>query len=446
MLRRSISRRTTLKGIGTAIALPLLEAMEPRRLLGAQESAAAVRLAFLYAPNGKHMPDWLPHTEGYDYELPRTLQPLAGLKADFCVLSGLSHKKAEANGDGGGDHARALTTFLTGTQAKKTDGANIRAGISVDQVAARHLGQWTRLPSLEMGADAGAQSGNCDSGYSCAYSSNIAWMTETQPLAKEVSPALIFDRLFGSGRPGETAAAGQRRLRYSQSILDLASDDARRLYHRLGQSDKRKLDQYLTAVRELELRIAKAGSAPPVDQLPMSRPAGIPADYAEHLRLLADLLVLAFQTDSTRVASLVLANEGSNRSYGFLDIPEGHHDLSHHEGKAEKQAKIQKINQFHVTQLAYFLQRLKEVPERGGTLLDNCLIVYGSGIADGNAHAHNNLPILLAGSGAGAVRPGRHLAYPDGTPLTNLYLSMLGIIGISVDRLGDSTHALSDLA
>ena len=440
-----ISRRTTLKGLGTAIALPLLDAMSPRSLVAAERAAEPLRMAFLYVPNGKHMPDWLPASEGTGYALPKTLQPLAGLKDEFCVLSGLTHQKANANGDGGGDHARALTTFLTGTQARKTDGADIRAGVSVDQIAAREFGKVTRFASLEVGADAGAQSGNCDSGYSCAYSSNIAWRSENQPVAKEVDPKLIFDRLFTSGRPGESAEARARRERYNKSILDLVGEDARRLQRNVGIADQRKLDEYLTVIRELETRIAKAAEAPDGKSLPLDRPRGIPASYEDHLRILGDLVVLAFQTDTTRVSTLVFANEGSNRSYPFLDVPEGHHDLSHHEGKAEKQAKLQKINHFHVTQFAYFLERLRAVREGDQTLLDRSLIVYGSGIADGNAHNHNNLPIILAGKGGGLVTPGRHVAYKDGTPLTNLYLSMLDGAGIHLESLGDSTGRLTGL-
>ncbi|MEZ6055104.1 MAG: DUF1552 domain-containing protein [Planctomycetaceae bacterium] len=440
-----ISRRRTLKGLGAAIALPLLDAMLPRSTAAAEVAARPLRMAFLYVPNGKHMPDWLPKTEGADYELPKTLQPLVSLKSEFCVLSGLTQQKAEANGDGGGDHARALTTFLTGTQARKTDGADIRAGVSVDQVAAREFGRLTRFASLEIGAEEGGQSGNCDSGYSCAYSSNISWRTETQPVAKEVNPKLIFDRLFSTGRPGESAEARARRERYNKSILDMVRDDAQRIHQQVGVADQRKLDEYLTAIRELEIRIDKAASAPGGQSVQMERPSGIPGSYEGHLRILGDLIVMAFQTDTTRVSTMVFANEGSNRSYPFLDVPDGHHDLSHHDNKAEKQAKLQKINQFHVTQLAYILERMRGVPEGDGTLLDHSLVVYGSGIGDGNAHNHNNLPIILAGKGNGLVKSGRHIAYPDRTPLTNLYLSMLAGGGIHIDRLGDSSGPLQGL-
>lgn len=442
MTGQRLSRRTTLRGLGAVMALPMLEAMVPNRVFGAGLAGQPVRLAFLYVPNGKHMPDWMPTSAGTDYELPKTLKPLARLKDDFSLLSGLTHQKAYANGDGGGDHARAITTFLTGRQAKKTDGADIRAGISVDQVAARELGKVTRFASLELGAEAGAQSGNCDSGYSCAYSSNIAWFDDTQPVTKEVNPKLVFDRLFRGGREGESDEARRKRLRYNQSILDLVLDDAKRLRSRVGVADQRKLDQYLNAVRELEVRIEKSSSNTSHENLAFKRPSGVPANYEEHLRLLLDLIVLAFQTDTTRVATMIFANEGSNRNYDFLGIPEGHHDLSHHEGKVEKQEKIQRINEFHVSQLAYFLDRMREVEEADSSLLGNSMILYGSGIADGNSHAHTNLPILLAGAGGGILKSGRHIAYPEGTPLTNLYLSMLNGLGMELDQLGDSTGQL----
>lgn len=447
-----LSRRTVLRGMGTALALPLLEAMAPcaslsRKALASQAPAGPVRMAFLYVPNGVHMDDWTPAGESSDYQTPWILQPLEPLRPYVNVLTGLTHRKAEANGDGGGDHARALTTFLTGCQAKKTHGADIRAGVSVDQVAAAQLARHTRFPSLELGCDAGAQSGNCDSGYSCAYSSNIAWKSETQPIPKEDNPKLVFERLFAAGRPGESAAARARRERLESSLLDYVREDARRLHASLGASDRRKLDEYLTAVRELERRIAHAGK--PADDGPQAgwtHPDGIPQDYEQHLRLMADLLVLAFQTDSTRVATLVFANEGSNRSYGFLNVPEGHHELSHHGGDRSKQDKIRTINRFHITQFAYLLDKMKAVREGEATLLDNAMIVYGSGIGDGNAHNHDNLPILLAGRAGGAIASGRHIRYETGTPLTNLYLAMLDRLNVKCDSLGDSTGRLGKLS
>ncbi|MFM9067367.1 MAG: DUF1552 domain-containing protein [Planctomycetota bacterium] len=446
-----MSRRTVLRGLGTALALPLLEAMTPVHSRVAQAAAdatgapaAPLRMAFMYVPNGMHMPDWTPATEGADYSLPRILEPLAELRGDFNILTGLSQLKANANGDGPGDHARALATFLTGTQARKTFGADIRAGVSVDQVAARHVGRQTRFASIEIGGDAGGQSGNCDSGYSCAYSANIAWRNEQQPIPKETNPKLIFDRLFSNGREGESAEARAKRERYNQSVLDLVRDDAQRLNQNLGASDRRKLDEYLSAVRELEQRIAKAqraSSDPAVASY--VKPSGVPGSYEDHLRILSDLLVLSFQTDTTRVATFVHANEGSNRSYAFMNVPEGHHDLSHHGRDKGKQEKISQINRFHATQLAYLLKKLKEAKEGERSLLDNCMIVYGSGIGDGDAHNHDNLPIMLAGKAGGRLQTGRHLKFPNGTPLTNLYLSMLDWMSVPCDKLGDSSGRLT---
>ncbi len=441
-----LSRRTVLRGMGTAVSLPLLEAMVPAR--GAAAAAVAahpLRIGFLYVPNGKHMPDWTPAQEGSGYDLPWILEPLAAHRDRFTVISGLAHMKANANGDGGGDHARALTTFLTGTQAKKTFGADIRAGVSVDQLAAGHLGRQTRFPSLEIGADAGGQSGNCDSGYSCAYSANIAWKSETQPIPKETNPRLVFERLFTDGRPGETEAQRAARRTAHKSILDFVAADARRLEGRLGGADRRKLDEYLTAVREVERRIEHAGAMQDPAALGMERPDGVPGDYESHLRLLADVLALAWRTDTTRVSTFVFANEGSNRSYAFMDVPEGHHDLSHHGNDPAKQEKIRRINRFHVTQLAYFLDALAAVPEGEGTLLDHSMIIYGSGIGDGNRHNHDDLPILLAGGGAGTLQPGRHLRVPPKTPMTNLYLALLDRLGVHAERLGDSTGRLESV-
>jgi hypothetical protein len=434
--------------LGTAIALPLFDAMLPTLQSTARAAGAPsvpLRMAFIYVPNGKHMQDWTPAGEGESFELPSTLEPLSSLKSEFCVLSGLTQQKADANGDGGGDHARALATFLTGCQARKTHGADIRAGVSVDQVAAGELGRYTRFPSLELGCDAGQQSGNCDSGYSCAYSSNISWKSESTPMAKEVNPRLAFERLFMNGRPGESAAARAKRERYNKSVLDFVRDDAQALRTKLGASDQRKLDEYLTAVRELEIRITRTDKTETADPVAGFAPAGIPGDYGQHIRLMEDLIVLAFQGDVTRIATMVMANEGSNRSYPFIEVPDGHHDLSHHGGDAKKHEKIKKINRFHVTQFGHLLERLKNIKEGERTLLDNCMIVYGSGIGDGNAHNHDNLPILLAGRGAATIKPGRHVKYENGTPLNNLYLSMLERMGVKRDILGDSTGRLPRL-
>jgi hypothetical protein len=442
-----LPRRSFLKGLGTAMALPMLEAMAPGISLAAAGTppGAPRRMAFIFVPNGANMADWTPKTVGADFELPFILEPLKAVQEDLLVLSGLAQDKARPHGDGGGDHARGSATFLTGCQARKTYGADIRVGVSVDQVAAAAIGKSTRLPSIELGCDRGQQAGNCDSGYSCAYSFNISWKTESTPMPAEVHPRLAFDRLFTNGKKGESDESRIRRERYEKSILDFVMEDANRLKVGLGPTDRHKLDEYLTAVRELELRIEqseKFAAALPDYAKPK---AGIPKDYEQHVRLMFDLLTLAFQTDTTRISSFILAHDGSNRPYPFIQVSEGHHDLSHHGNDAAKKAKIAKINRFHITQLAYFLEKLKSIKEGDGTLLDNSMIVYGSGIGDGNRHNHDNLPVLLAGKGGGTIQTGRHLRYEGETPMNNLFLSMLDRIGAPIERLGDSTGRLRDI-
>jgi hypothetical protein len=440
-----LPRRTFLKGLGTVMALPLLEAMAPAATLVPGIKGTPRRLAFVYVPNGANMVDWTPTALGADFELPSILAPLNTVKQDLLVVSGLAQDKARANGDGAGDHARASAAFLTGAQPRKTQGADIKVGISADQVAAQRIGHNTRFASLELGCDRGQQAGNCDSGYSCAYSYNISWKSEATPMVPEVDPRLVFERLFGVGKKHEIDENRARRERYHKSILDFVMEDATRLKSNLGYTDRRKLDEYLTAVRELETRIERsekfASTLPDHD-----KPTGIPHDYEQHLRLMYDLMALAFQTDTTRISTFVAAHDGSNKSYSFIGVSEGHHDLSHHGGDAVKKSKIAKINTFHTTQFAYFLQKLKSIKEGENTLLDNCLIVYGSGIADGNAHAHHDLPVLLAGKGGDTIQTGRHVRYPKDTPMTNLYLSMLDRVGASTSRIGDSSGLLPQLS
>lgn len=443
-----LSRRTVLRGIGAAVALPWLELMGPANSWGAEaqsgvapSSAAPNRMAFVYVPNGKNMADWTPAKEGAEFDLPAILEPLAKVKSDLLVLTGLTADKARPHGDGGGDHARALGAFLTGCQPRKTDGTDIRAGISVDQVAAGRLADATRLPSLEIGCEAGAMAGNCDSGYSCVYSSTMSWKSATTPLPKEVNPKLVFERLFGNTQDAGRAKRDARRA----SILDFVREDAGDLNRRLGPSDQRKLDEYFSAIRDIEQRIQRAATLPPVKVPDYTKPNGAPSDFGEHIRLMYDLMALAFQADVTRVATFVAANEGSNRPYSFIGVPEGHHDLSHHGNDQKKKEKIREINKFHVTQLAYFLEKLKSIPEGDGTLLDHAMIAYGSGNSDGNAHNHDNLPVLVAGRGCGTINPGRHIVYPKETPLNNLWLAMLDRLQVKVDILGDSTGTLTGL-
>ncbi len=439
----TLSRRTVLRGLGAAIALPWLDAMGTAVSWGAPGkpgTAAPNRMAFLYVPNGKNMADWTPKKEGAGYDLPHILTPLKDLQGDINVLTGLTADKARANGDGGGDHARALGAFLTGCQPRKTDGNDIRAGVSVDQVAAGRIGDRTRLSSLEIGGEAGSMAGNCDSGYSCVYSSTMSWRSATQPLPKEVNPKLIFERLFGGTDVNRAKREATRR-----SVLDFVKEDAGDLARTLGAGDRRKLDEYFTSIRDIEARIERAAKLPPLKAPDGPKPAGVPAKYEDHLKLLCDLVVLAFQADITRVVTFVLANEGSNKPYPFIGVSEGHHDLSHHGNDLKKKAKIRDINTFHVRQLAYLLGKLKATKEGDGTLLDHAMVVYGSGNSDGNAHNHDDLPILLAGRGCGTIKTGRHLRFPKETPLNNLWVSLLGRVDAKVAALGDSTGALKGL-
>jgi hypothetical protein len=397
------------------------------------------RMAMLYVPNGKNMADWTPKTVGADFDLPAILKPLEAHRKDILVLTGLTADGARAHGDGGGDHARALASFLTGAHPKKTDGTDIRNGVSVDQVAAAAVGDKTRLPSLEIGCESGAMAGNCDSGYSCVYSSTMAWRTSTQPLPKEVNPKLVFERLFGSGSTADRAKVRAQR----KSVLDLVREDGREIEAKLSKGDRRKLDEYMTSVRDVEVRMDRAATLPEVKP-PQGAvaPAGIPATYDEHLRIMGDLMALAFQADITRVCTFVLANEGSNKPYPFIGVPEGHHDLSHHGNNPDKKAKIAKINTFHVQQFAYLLERLKSIKEGDGTLLDNCMIGYGSANSDGNRHNHEDLPVIVAGRGGGTIKTGQHLKFPNETPITNLWLSFLQRMDVKSASLGDSSGLL----
>ncbi len=439
-----LSRRTVLRGLGTAVALPWLEAMGRLSACAADGPGrkAPNRLAFLYVPNGQDMPNWTPRTEGRLAELPPILAALDPVKDDLLVLTGLAADKARAYGDGGGDHARAMAAFLTGVHPHKTDGADLRAGTSVDQIAAQRIGELTRLRSLEIGGEAGSMAGNCDSGYSCVYSSTVSWKSSTQPLPKEINPKLVFERLFG--QPGGPERA--RRELARKSVLDFIRDDSQSLVAKMGSGDRQKLDEYFTSIREIELRMERAAKLPAVNApAGVTAPAGLPDSYAEHLRLLCDMLVLAFQADVTRVATFVFANESSNKSYPELGVNEGHHELSHHGHDPEKIRKVRAINQFHVAQLAYLLKRLKGIREGDGTLLDHCMIAYGSGNSDGDRHNHDDLPILLAGGGGGTIATGRHIRFKDETPVTNLWTSLLERMDVRVPLVGDSTGTLAAL-
>ncbi len=444
-----------LRGFGTALGLPLMEAMSPALAAPAARASGngAARLIFCYVPNGIIMGDWTPDSTGpLTGDFKRIMKPLEPMRKKLSVLSGLTHNTGRALGDGPGDHARAAATFLTGVHPKKTASAAISLGISVDQVAAQALGNQTRIASLELTLESGRQAGNCDSGYSCAYTNNISWRSATTPNPPEYNPRVIFERMFGNADPAETPVLRARQERYQRSILDFVLADAASLKGDLGITDRRKLDEYLTAVREVETRIAAAERLS-ADRRNLSelapgfeKPAGVPVDYSEYSRLMFDLMALALQTDQTRIMTLMMAREGSNRPYREIGISDGHHGLTHHQNNAEWIEKIRQINEFHVRQFAYFIQKLDSIQDGDSTLLDRSMIVYGSSIADGNRHTHHDLPIVVAGGGNRQIRAGRHLLYPIETPLTNLYLTLLETMGVpAAAELGDSTGRLNHL-
>ncbi|OAI57846.1 hypothetical protein AYO49_06380 [Verrucomicrobiaceae bacterium SCGC AG-212-N21] len=440
-----VSRRAFLRTASSLLALPALESFGHRAFAAEKAVSAPTRMAFLYIPNGVNMNTWTVKGEGAGYQLSPTLQPLAGLKNDFTIFSNLAHDKAESNGDGAGDHARATATFLTGCQAKKTAGADIRLGESVDQIAASQLGHHTRLASLELSTDGERSSGRCDSGYSCAYQFNLSWKTDSMPMAPEMDPRLVFERLFGV-TAGVSAADREKRSRYQKSILDFALSDAKSLQRRLSANDNRKIDEYFASVRDIETRIEKAERMKMEIPPGVTPPAAMPGTTQEHIRMMFDLLLLSFQTDSTRIATFMLAHDGSNRNFPELGVPDAHHNLSHHQNNAEKLEKIAKIDLFYVQQLAYFLQRLKDTKEgSAGNLLDSSMIVYGGGISDGNTHDHDRLPVILAGRANGTLNPGRHINLSDKVPMTNLYLAMLDRMGAKAERIGDSTGVLEGI-
>lgn len=448
-----LSRRAMLRGFGAAIALPSLEAMAASPAWAARGSVAGPsRMAFLFVPNGMNMEHWTPGglarvgretAERLDV-LPSILEPLSGVKSKMQVLSGLAQHNGFALGDGPGDHARSAASWLTGVHPKKTAGADIRNGISVDQVAASRLAGKTRFGSIELGCERGGVAGDCDSGYSCAYSSCVSWRSETTPVAKEVNPRLVFERLFGT--PDGNAESLRLRTQQRRSILDFVLEDASNLRSKLSGKDKQKVEEYLESLRDVEKRVAAFELANPAGLVPSGQvPKGVPGDYSDHIRLMGDMMILAFQTDSTRVATFMFANEGSNRSYRSVGVPDGHHDMSHHSGDPAKLEAKRKIDQFHVQQLAYILNRMDSIKESNGTMLDNTMLVYGGGIGDGNRHNHDDLPILVAGGGNLGLKGGRHVRYPSNTPMNNLFLSMLDRLGIPVETLGDSTGKLQGL-
>jgi Protein of unknown function (DUF1552) len=439
----SASRRRFLRGLGACLALPAFESL-PAVASNARK-VVPVRAAFVYFPNGAIPGSWWPAAEPGALALSPTLAPLEALKDWIQVCAGLDHRNAEGGKDGAGDHARANGTFLTGVRMRKS-ATDIHAGVSIDQVLAREIGDQTRFPSLELTADAVRKAGACDSGYSCAYQFNLSWSSPTTPMAPEGNPRLVFERLFGAGPRGERAASLLRRQAEQRSLIDFVLADANDMRRRLNPRDAEKLDQYLTGVRDIEKRIhasEKFGKTPDPD---MDTPAGMPQSHGEHVQLMFDMLALAFQTDATRVATFQMAHDGSNRSFGEIGISEGHHDLSHHQNREEWVKKVATIDKWYVSQFARFLKKLDGVKEEDGkSLLHHSMIVYGGGNADGNRHTHTNLPVVLAGEGGGSLTPGRFVKH-GGKPMTNLFLSIADRMGVkNLERFGDSTGRLSDV-
>jgi hypothetical protein len=440
--RKSLPRRAFLRGMGVTIALPLLDAMTPAFAACAKPAA---RLGFVYVPNGIIMDKWTPKGEGDDFQFAPTMKPLEPFRERLLVFSGLAQVQGRALGDGAGDHARAGATFLTGVHPKKSE-INIRAGVSADQIAAQELSKYTQFASLELGIESNQLAGNCDSGYSCAYTNTISWRGETTPLPVENNPRAIFERLFGDGESTD-AAARLASFERQRSILDYVNGSLARLNGNLGPGDRAKLDEYADAIRDIERRIQKAEQQNSAMKLPvMERPTAVPEEFEDHVKMVMDLMALAFQADLTRVITLMMAREGSNRPYRSIGVSDGHHNLTHHQNDADKIAKVTKINERHVKLFAYLLERLKATPDGDDDLLNRSLILYGSSISDGNLHTHHDLPVVLAGGGAGQVKGNRHVVYPKDTPLNNLLLSMLEKAGAPVEKFGDSTGKLDCLA
>lgn len=440
--RKHLSRRTFLRGVGAVIGLPLLDAMVPA-LGWAQGSTPKppVRLCFVYVPNGMVMQNWKPAAEGKEFAFTPILKPLEPFREQTLVLSSLISHNANALGDGPGDHARASASFLTGAHPRES-GSDIHAGISVDQVAAQAIGQETRFPSLELGLEDTRMVGLCDAKYSCAYTSSISWRTPTTPLPPLANPRQLFERLFGNVDPNQSPAQAARRARYRQSILDGAIEQTQKLTSSVGSADRRKIDEYLSSIREIERSIQRFQQQEPGQPVPVEKPAGTPADYAEHSKLMYDLLALAFQADLTRISTFMVGRESSIRSYDHIGIPESHHQLSHHRNDPATLAKLTKIQTYHLDFFAQFIAKLQAIREGEASVLDRSLIVYGAGISDSNRHVHENLPVLVVGRGNGTLQTGRHVDFHKNVPVTNLHLALLERLNVRPERLGDSTGLL----
>lgn len=438
--RKSLPRRTFLRGLGATVALPYLDAMTPAF---ASKVAAPVRMAFVYVPNGIDMRNWNLDAEGKFGELPRILKPLEPFKNDVTMLSNLTHNNGRALLDGAGDHGRCCGAYLTGVQPRKS-AVDIKVGISCDQIVANKIGHLTRFPSLEVGIEDARQAGDCDSGYSCAYTNNLAWRSETQPLPPTLDPRALFERLFGDGVELSPEARA-RQTKYRRSILDFVTEDTRKLQTALGPTDKRKLDEYLSSIREIERQLEKAEKDNAQINPGMEKPYGVPADFAEHFKLMTDMITVAFRADLSRVLTFLVTREGTSRAYREIGIADGHHPLTHHRNDPAMMEKVAQINTYHMTQFAGWVEKLKSIKEGDSTLLDNSMIVYGAGLSDGNRHTHEDLPTIIVGSGGGAIRGGRRILYRKETPMSNLFVTMMDRMGAPVEYFGDSTGRIDGL-
>jgi hypothetical protein len=436
--RKAISRRTVLRGLGTAVSLPFLDAMVPALARGAGKPP--IRMAFVYVPNGIDMRYWNPAYEGKLGELPKILKPMEPFREDITLLGNLTHNTGRALLDGAGDHGRCCGSYLTGIQVRKST-TDIKAGVSMDQIVANQVGSQTRFPSLEIGLEDARQSGDCDSGYSCAYTNNLAWRSETQPLPPILDPRSLFERLFGNGAVLSPEAKA-REAKYRRSILDFVTEDTKKLEGTLGPTDRRKLDEYLTSIRAVETQLEKAERDNSQIDPHMEKPYGVPADFAEHFKLMTDMMTIALQADLTRVMTFLVTHEGTSRAYREIGISDGHHPLTHHQGRMELLDKVTQINCYHIQQFAGWVEKLKSTKEAGGSLLDNCMIVYGAGLSDGNRHLHEDLPTMMVGRAGGTIKTGRRVVFRRETPMCNLFLEMMSRMGVQMDHFGDSTGKL----
>lgn len=443
LTRKALSRRALLRGFGnTAVALPFLDAMVPALATGAA-AKPPVRMGWVYVPNGMDVRNWNLDYEGKLGKLSRILTPLEPYKNDITVLGNLTHNNGRALLDGAGDHGRCCASYLTGIQPKKTM-VDIKNGISVDQIVANKIGQQTRFPSLELGMEDARQAGDCDSGYSCAYTNNLAWRSETQPLPPILDPRAMFERMFGADA-GLEPAERDRRNRLRRSILDFVSEDTKKLQREVGPTDRRKLDEYLGSIRDIERQLERAAKDNAQVDPGMAQPYGMPADFAEHFKLVTDMLKVALQADLSRVFTFLVTREGTSRSYREIGIADGHHPLTHHMNKPDLMEKVSQINTYHVKQFAGWMEKLKSIKEGDGSLLDNCMIVYGAGLTDGNRHNHEDLPTIIAGRAGGAIKPGLRRVYRRETPMSNLFLTMMDIMGVHAEHFGDATGRVTGL-